>query len=66
MSALLENSMVISVAVGGGVLAIAWLLMDLLTTKKPRAEERLEEFKDPSLRRSREEGKSTGGLFAAF
>jgi hypothetical protein len=40
--------------------------MDLLTTKKPRAEERLEEFKDPSLRRSREEGKSTGGLFAAF
>jgi tight adherence protein C len=59
MSALFENTMVISFAVGAGVLAIAWLLMDFLTAKKPRAEERLEEFKDPSLRRKREQGAST-------
>lgn len=64
MSAIFENTTVISLAVGGAVIAIAWMLMDVLSGKKPRAEERLEEFKDPSLRRLREEGSSTADAMA--
>ena len=59
MSAIFENTTVISLAVGGAVIAVAWLLMDMFSGKKPRAEERLEEFKDPSLRKLREAGSST-------
>jgi len=61
MSAIFQNTTMISLAVGGGVIAIAWLIIDMLSAKKPRAEERLEEFKDPSLRRTREERLSTAG-----
>jgi len=64
MSAIFENPTVISLAVGGAVIAIAWLLMDMLSSKKPRAEQRLEEFKDPNLRRLREEGSSTADAMA--
>ena len=48
MSAIFESTTVISLAVGAAVIACAWLLMDMLSAKKPRAEERLEEFKDPN------------------
>jgi tight adherence protein C len=34
----------------------AWLLLDLVGGAKPRAQERLEELKNPQLRRGREEG----------
>jgi tight adherence protein C len=59
MSALLENPTLISLAVGGAVIAIIWILIDTFSGKMPRAERRLEEFKDPNLRRLREEGSST-------
>ncbi|MDP6467319.1 MAG: type II secretion system F family protein [Pirellulaceae bacterium] len=64
MSAIFESTTVISLAVGAAVIACAWLLLDILSAKKPRAEERLEEFKDPSLRRTREERTSTTGAMA--
>jgi tight adherence protein C len=61
MSAILENPTVISLAVGGAVIAIAWMLIDMFVAKRPRVEQRLEEFKDPNLRRLREETSSTAG-----
>jgi tight adherence protein C len=38
-------------AVFGAFAAAAWWLLDMLATSKPRAEERLEEFKNPRARR---------------
>ena len=64
MSAIFENTTVISLAVGGAVVAIAWLLIDMFNGAKPRTEERLEEFKDPSLRRLREQGSTTADAMA--
>ncbi len=64
MSAILQNPTIISLTVGGAVIAIAWLLLDLLASNKQRAERRLEEFKDPSLRRMREERSSTAVAMA--
>lgn len=58
MPAIFANTTVICLAVGGGVIAIAWLLIDMLSGRNQRTEQRLEEFKDPSLRRLREQGSS--------
>lgn len=45
----------------------AWLLMDLVSSRASTAEQRLDEFKDPSLRKRKErgEGSGRGGLSAA-
>ncbi len=64
MTAIFENPTLISLAVGGAVIAAAWILMDMLAGKKPRVEERLEEFKDPNLRRLREEKTSKTAAMA--
>jgi len=43
------------IAAFGAVAAVVWLLLELFTKERPRAEQRLEEFNDPRKRRSREE-----------
>jgi tight adherence protein C len=49
-------SALIPVAVFGGAMALAWLLMDWMgANQRSRAEERLDDWRDPSGRRKREE-----------
>ena len=45
---------IVPLAAFGALFAVAWLALDWMSGKKPRVEERLEEFRDPSLRRQRE------------
>jgi tight adherence protein C len=53
----LSYSMLIPLAAFGAVLAAAWLVIDWLSGgRRARAEERLDEWKDPSVRRRKEEG----------
>lgn len=49
-----EYSLIISMAVFGGVAAVAWLLLGFVAGGDARAEERLAELRDPRLRRGRE------------
>ena len=51
----MELSALVPIAVFGGAAAAAWVIMELLVAAKSRAEERLDELKDPSRRREREE-----------
>ncbi len=46
-------------AVFGAFAAAAWWLLDMLATSKPRAEERLDEFKNPRARRRDEDNSPT-------
>ena len=46
----LDMTIIVPIAVFGLFAAGAWLLIDLMSKKKPRAEERLDEFRDPRLR----------------
>ncbi len=46
-------------AVFGAIAAAAWWLLDMLATSKPRAEERLDEFKNPRARRREEDNSPT-------
>jgi tight adherence protein C len=43
-------------AVFGLIALVAWFLMDMIATRKPRAVERLDEIKNPALRRKRQNG----------
>jgi tight adherence protein C len=43
------------IAAFGGVAAFVWLILEVFTKERPRAERRLEEYSDPRKRRSREE-----------
>jgi tight adherence protein C len=45
---------ILPIALFGMFAAAAWFLLELFVAKKPRAEERLEEFKNPALRRANE------------
>lgn len=51
-------SIVVMIAAFLGAASIVWLLFETFVAAKSRAEERLDEMRDPSLRRSREPGSS--------
>ncbi|MGM0486269.1 MAG: type II secretion system F family protein [Planctomycetota bacterium] len=44
--------------------AAAWLLIDMFTSRTSNTEQRLDEFKDPNLRKRKATGAGTGGLSA--
>ncbi len=46
-------------AVFGAIAAATWWMLDMLATSKPRAEERLDEFKNPRARRRDEDASPT-------
>src|SRR5262245_38684207 len=50
-----ENPWIVQVAVFGCIGALAWLAVDMFSGKSSRAEQRLNDFKDPLSRRRREE-----------
>jgi tight adherence protein C len=52
LAAIISTSLITKLAVFGAVAAVAWWLMDALASGKPRAEKRLEEYRDPATRRS--------------
>ena len=49
---LISAQLLTKIAIFGGVACGAWLLLDLLSSKKPRAEARLDDLRDPARRRS--------------
>jgi tight adherence protein C len=56
-AAVISTSLITKLAIFGAVTAVAWWLMDVLARGKPRAEKRLDEFREPTTRRS---DRSTG------
>jgi tight adherence protein C len=63
-AALISTELLTKLAIFGGVAAGAWLLLEIIATGKPRAEKRLDEFREPTGRRSdgRRVTKRTGGM----
>jgi tight adherence protein C len=56
----LDSPLLVQIAVFGLIAAIAWLAFDWMTGSSTRAEQRLEDFKDPMNRKRREEAAATG------
>jgi tight adherence protein C len=57
---LTANPWIIQIAVFGLIAAVAWLAVDWLGGKSSRAEQRLDDYKDPLSRKRREEGAALG------
>ncbi|MCA9179341.1 MAG: type II secretion system F family protein [Planctomycetales bacterium] len=51
----MDYTVIVMLAAFGGAASIAWVVFEMFVAAKSRAEERLDEMRDPSLRRSREE-----------
>jgi tight adherence protein C len=51
---MLEITAILPFALFGAFAALAWLVLERVATPKPRAEQRLDEFKDPSIRKRKE------------
>src|SRR5262245_37135864 len=58
LASILSNEMVMQMAIFGAVAAAAWWLLDTMARRKPRAVERLEEFREPNTRK----GDVLGGM----
>ncbi len=50
-AAIMSQTMVTQLAIFGGVAAAAWWLLDMFSRRKPRAVERLDEFREPNSRK---------------
>ena len=50
-ASLISMSLLTKLAIFGAVACGAWMMLDIFSTKKPRAETRLDDFRDPSRRR---------------
>jgi tight adherence protein C len=57
-AALISTDLMTKLAIFGAVAVGAWMLLELVATGKPRAEKRLEEFREPNGRRS--DGRGVG------
>jgi tight adherence protein C len=56
LAALISSELLTKCAIFGAVACGAWLLLDLVSKGKPRAEARLDDLRDPSRRRSERDG----------
>lgn len=54
--AVIGPSVLVPLAAGGAAIAGAWLVLESFSGKKPRLDDRLDEVRDPSLRRRKEAG----------
>ncbi|WP_428304235.1 type II secretion system F family protein [Lacipirellula sp.] len=52
LAALVSQSTITQMAVFGAVAAVAWWVLDTMSRSKPRAEQRLEEYREPNARKS--------------
>ena len=60
LASILSSGMVTQLAIFGGVAAAAWWLLDMMSRNAPRAEQRLEEFREPNSRKGDLLGSSKG------
>jgi tight adherence protein C len=60
LAAIISTPLLTKLAIFGAVACGAWLLLDLVSKGKPRAEARLDDFRDPSRRKSEGGGRSRG------
>jgi tight adherence protein C len=51
LATIISMQLLTKVAIFGGVACGAWMMLDIFSKKKPRAEARLDDFRDPSRRR---------------
>jgi tight adherence protein C len=51
LAAILSTSMVTQIAIFGAVAAAAWWTLEFMSRRKPRAEQRLEDFREPNSRK---------------
>jgi tight adherence protein C len=51
LGSILSSEMVMQMAIFGAVAAAAWWVLDVMARRKPRAVERLEEFREPNTRK---------------
>jgi tight adherence protein C len=54
--AFISPSLLVPLAAGGAAMAGAWFFIESFSKKQPRLDERLDEVRDPSLRRRKESG----------
>lgn len=61
-ASIVSQSTVTQFAIFGATAAVAWWLLDLVAQSKPRAEQRLDEFREPASRKGdgKRDGKSKG------
>lgn len=52
IAAIVTQSLVTQFAIFGATAAVAWWVLDTMARRKPRAEQRLEEFREPNSRKS--------------
>jgi tight adherence protein C len=52
LAGIISQSTITQLAIFGAVAATVWWLMDAMARRKPRAEQRLEEFREPNSRKS--------------
>jgi tight adherence protein C len=50
-AALISSELLVKLAIFGAAAAGAWFLLEFVASRKPRAEQRLEDFRDPARRR---------------
>ena len=60
LAAIISTSLLTKLAIFGAATAGVWFLLDLLSPGRPRAEMRLEEFREPNLRRGDRKSGSMG------
>jgi tight adherence protein C len=51
-AALISSELLVKLAIFGAAAAGVWFLLEIMSSRKPRAEQRLDDFRDPSRRRS--------------
>jgi tight adherence protein C len=51
-AALISSDLLVKLAIFGAAAAGAWFLLEIVSSRKPRAEQRLDDFRDPSRRRA--------------
>ncbi|MEX0613823.1 MAG: type II secretion system F family protein, partial [Pirellulales bacterium] len=56
LAAIISTELLTKCAIFGAVAVGAWLLLDLLSRNKPRAEARLDDLRDPTRRRGERDG----------
>jgi tight adherence protein C len=59
---MLSFSLILTIAAGIGIASLAWFVMDWISPDKGRAEERIDELRDPSRRRGRGDSTSVARM----
>jgi tight adherence protein C len=66
---IISQTTITQIAIFGAFAAVAWWVLDLMSRQKPRAEQRLDEYREPGSRKgdnSRDKAKGTGTMAKAL